>query len=489
MKNIADEKTDNESLSTALEEVNALYVKRIALQSQQDKIEKVLKKSGDLLYSQELNKIKVSNKLAEVNSTVLKSSVDLTNKSYEEKIRLVKEALTAEAEFGRILNTGARAENNAQARELNNLNRLLGESTRITNSQAEASKELSQEQKVLNNVQESLGVTISEINDLFSTPTKTKSKTPTLSEEEQKELQDRLEKQKEFRDEVLFNSKTIVEQEKINFEQRLKDAGIYGIAKENLTADQQKVLEVLKEQHQENLNKLDIEATNDFLSEQQKKYDKEKKQRKQNFNNQIAQIKTVGQAKKLLQDRISSEELSSIDSIEKAKAILKREHEKKELHEQEIYLNNVVHLLENTLTGDNIDGLSLADSVLSEEEQSVQGAWGLYTDFVASEQRQLNAIEKNADKKRKALKRQLDNGLIDQEQYNKRLEGIEAKADKERSAIEYKRAKREKVSAIASIVSNTATGILKSVATSPLTGGMPWAAVVGAIGALQTGLV
>lgn len=559
LKNIADEKADNESLSTALEEVNALYVKRIALQSQQDKIEKVLKKSGDLLYNQELNKIKVSNKLAEVNSTVLKSSVDLTNKSYEEKIRLVKEALIAEADYGRVLNTGARAENNAQARELNNLNRLLGESTRITNSQAKASKELSQEQEVLNNVQESLGITISEINDLFSTPTKTKGKTSTLSEEEQKELQDRLDKQKAFRDEVLFNSKTIVEQEKINFEQRLKDAGIYGIAKENLTADQQKVLEVLKEQHRENINKLDVEATNDFLSEQQKKYDKEKKQRKQNFNNQIAQIKTVGQAKKLLQNRISKEELSSIDSIEKAKAILKREHEKKELHEQEIYLNNVVHLLENTLTGDNVDGLSLADSVLSEEEkenlndriqevllllsqvgvaksnlstptegdpsapdvdllgfnpakweeaskiqdeqlrslaqteivlQSVQGAWGLYSDFVAaSEQRQLNAIEKNADKKRKALKRQLDSGIIDQKQYNKRLEGIEAEADKERSAIEYKSAKREKVSAIASIVSNTATGILKSVAASPLTGGMPWAAVVGAIGALQAGLV
>ena len=47
LQNIKDETTDNDSLTIALKDVNRLYIKRIALQSQQSKINEVLAISGE----------------------------------------------------------------------------------------------------------------------------------------------------------------------------------------------------------------------------------------------------------------------------------------------------------------------------------------------------------------------------------------------------------------------------------------------------------
>ncbi|WP_282037358.1 hypothetical protein, partial [Aquimarina algiphila] len=53
---------------------------------------------------------------------------------------------------------------------------------------------------------------------------------------------------------------------------------------------------------------------------------------------------------------------------------------------------------------------------------ALQNVWGMYNDFLAAnETKQLKSFEKNNDKKKKALKRQLDSGVIDQETYNKEV--------------------------------------------------------------------
>lgn len=69
---------------------------------------------------------------------------------------------------------------------------------------------------------------------------------------------------------------------------------------------------------------------------------------------------------------------------------------------------------------------------------------------------------------------------------------IEARANSEREQLERQKrqvaerqAKFEKMRAVAEIIANTASAIIKSVAASPLTGGMPFAAIAGAIGAAQ----
>ncbi len=120
----------------------------------------------------------------------------------------------------------------------------------------------------------------------------------------------------------------------------------------------------------------------------------------------------------------------------------------------------------------------------------LQNVWGMYSEFLAAnEAKQLKSFEKSNDKKKKALKKQLDSGIIDQETYNKEVEKLDQDLAKKKAEVEYKQAKREQISTLFGIAANTALGIAKAVAASPPTLGMPWTALIGAMGALQAGLV
>ncbi len=98
------------------------------------------------------------------------------------------------------------------------------------------------------------------------------------AEEERKELIKRVEEELAFQEDVLFGAKSLTDQEKINFDNRLKQAGIFGMAREDLTAHQLDVLEILEKEHQDNLNKIKEDALA-----------KEKKMREE----QLAEIKEL----------------------------------------------------------------------------------------------------------------------------------------------------------------------------------------------------
>ncbi|WP_281991407.1 phage tail tape measure protein [Aquimarina aggregata] len=120
----------------------------------------------------------------------------------------------------------------------------------------------------------------------------------------------------------------------------------------------------------------------------------------------------------------------------------------------------------------------------------LQNVWGMYNDFLsANEEKSLSKFKKSNKEKKESLKSQLDSGIIDQETYSKEVGKLDDGLAKKKAEIEFKQAKREKLGALFGIAANTALGIAKSVAASPLTGGMPWSAVVASIGALQAGLV
>ncbi|WP_064967969.1 phage tail tape measure protein [Tenacibaculum ovolyticum] len=122
--------------------------------------------------------------------------------------------------------------------------------------------------------------------------------------------------------------------------------------------------------------------------------------------------------------------------------------------------------------------------------KGLQEAWGMYNKFVSqAEDKQLQKLEQSNNKKKKALKEQLDSGAISQETYNEKIEELDLKLDKKKAEIEYKRAKRERISALFNVASNTASGIMKAVASFPLTGGMPWAGIIAGMGAIQAGMI
>ena len=387
----------------------------------------------------------------------------------------------------------------------------------------------------------------------------------------QKQREKDLIKQEQFRDKVLLSDKSLIQQEIIAHKERLKKAGLFGKERNKLTKLELLVQEKLEAQHQAKIAKIELDATNKFLAKKTKDYKSSQAQRTIANNEELANLKSLNDAKKILSKTLSESELNKIKTFEQAKAVLQRQYDAKELTEKAKHLQDLVNLYTTALQTGEIEGVDFADKILTEEQkevlkeqleqirlklseikkeknaisgiseeeegadlsslnnvdifgftpeqwensfaqldegaskmdkfkqkigqvemvlQSMQQAWGMYSKFVAqNEAKQLRSLEKSNNKKKDSLKRQLDDGVISQDKYNEEIEKLDTQLAKKKAEIEYKQAKRERVGALMSIAANTALGIMKAVAAFPITGGMPWTAIIGAMGALQAGLV
>lgn len=119
----------------------------------------------------------------------------------------------------------------------------------------------------------------------------------------------------------------------------------------------------------------------------------------------------------------------------------------------------------------------------------LKNAFGMYFQFLeAGEKRTMQKFEANNRKKQADLNDQLEKGYITQEVYNARKAKLDAELAKKKAEIEYKQAKREKIMNIASIIGNTAVGVSKALAQGGLIAGVPFAAIVAGLGAIQLAL-
>ncbi|WP_299011993.1 phage tail tape measure protein [uncultured Polaribacter sp.] len=391
------------------------------------------------------------------------------------------------------------------------------------------------------------------------------------AEKQAAELKKQKEAELSYREKVLLSSKSLIEQEIIAHKKRLQKAGLFGKERNKLTKLELLVQEKLEAQHQAKIAKIELDATNKFLAKKTKDYNSAKTKRTIAYNDELANLKSLNDAKKLLSKTLSESELNKIKTFEQAKSVLQRQYDAKELSEKAKHLQELVKLYTTALQTGEIEGVDFADKILTEEQkevlkeqleqirlklseikkeknaisgiseeeegadlsslnnvdifgftpeqwensfkqldegaskmdqfkqkigqvemvlQSMQQAWGMYSKFVAqNEEKQLRALEKSNNKKKDSLKKQLDDGVISQDKYNEEIEKLDTELAKKQAEIEYKQAKRERTAALFSIGANTALGIMKAVASSPWTGGMPWAAIIGAMGALQAGLV
>lgn len=98
---------------------------------------------------------------------------------------------------------------------------------------------------------------------------------------------------------------------------------------------------------------------------------------------------------------------------------------------------------------------------------------------------QLQKVQETYDKEALALADKYALGVLTEAQYNKETLKLEQQKAKDEAKIAREQAIRERAGKVFSVVTDTAMGIVKSVAASPLTAGMPWAAIVAAIGALN----
>jgi TP901 family phage tail tape measure protein len=120
---------------------------------------------------------------------------------------------------------------------------------------------------------------------------------------------------------------------------------------------------------------------------------------------------------------------------------------------------------------------------------AIQAAQNLFAQFdqyqTASENAQLKKYERGQDARKRALKRQLDSGQINQVQYKRKIEELDQELDRKKAEIEYKQAKRQRMMAIANIIMSTAQAIIGIWAQFPKADfGVTAAIMSGVVGAL-----
>lgn len=102
-------------------------------------------------------------------------------------------------------------------------------------------------------------------------------------------------------------------------------------------------------------------------------------------------------------------------------------------------------------------------------------------------EKELNNYTKIQDKKKASLEKQLNEGYITNEDYNKQIQKIEAETANKKAELEYKQAKADKISRIFAIIGNTAVAISSALAAPfPINTYLPF--IVGALGAVQLGV-
>ncbi|MBC7847272.1 MAG: hypothetical protein H7Y10_12345 [Flavobacterium sp.] len=272
---------------------------------------------------------------------------------------------------------------------------------------------------------------------------------------------------------------------------------------------------------------------------------------KQNF--ELAEVTSLAQAKGILAKSLSSDELSKITTLEKAKKAIKEQNLKEQYALEMANLNKIIASYESAINNDK-SGLVLLsdeerDKLLTALDQAkakiaeIKGAgsadakatdvvaatgvdilgydaaaWentfnnldtfqgkidaikmvagaltnafgGYFKALEAGEARTLQKFQNSADKKKRSLADQLEKGAISQEVYNAKVAKIDADIARKKAEIEYKQAKRQKAMAIVNAIVNTAVGIMQAYAQLGPIGGTIAAVLIGAMGALEVATI
>lgn len=384
------------------------------------------------------------------------------------------------------------------------------------------------------------------------------------------ELEKRQLAEQKYRQSLINPMNELIEQEDAANEQRLQKAGLFGVRKADLEAqllaatkannekeiasvkDKIRAIEILEGIHQAKLNQIDAKTMKDSIDTKQRTFETELADLRIKNNVELSEVKTLADAKALLQESMSPRELDNIRTLADAKKALQKKNQDEETEFTRKHLEHLLRILQDTMASGEMDGLNLSDKILSDEEKEALekkilevknllaglknptgtgeedlrqsslekvdilgftasdwdqmfenlengkigvddlamaahgliNAWQMYNQFVeAGERKQLQEFEANTNKKKQALKKQLDSGQISQEKYNEELEKLDSELEKKRSEFEYKAAKRDKAVALMNAIVSTAASVAR-VAWNPVL-----AAIVGAIGAAQIAII
>jgi TP901 family phage tail tape measure protein len=368
-----------------------------------------------------------------------------------------------------------------------------------------------------------------------------------------KAAQKQAEQEAELRRKYIIGQLDLVAQEKIAYEERLKAAGLYYLRKDEMSTEQLLAYEAMEDEHLQKLNDITSKRLDENLQTREDQYKADLQALKTLHNEEYKSFETMEQIKSFLRDKVSRETLDGITNMRQAQIALDKHYlaEEEELTRQ--YLNGLLQDLQILASTGQLEGVDLANQILSPEQkaeleariaqiklmlselglgsgteieadrgerrrdvdvlgfsvddwqtffdnldkgkvgfnemlmgvQALQGVYATYAAYVsAGERKQLQEYESANRKKQDILKKQLDAGIINQDQYNNQIEKLNADLDKKKAVFDRNEAKRERNIALMTAIVQGAAAVNSALKLGPV-----FAAIVGALAAVQVGTI
>ena len=350
------------------------------------------------------------------------------------------------------------------------------------------------------------------------------------------EIVDYTPKQKDF----LF-PKSAMEHEKISYQERLKEFGLFNKQVEDMTKLESNVLKSLNQEHQDNITRIAndeasskvnslVSSLDDRIAIMKNQHlrelavqtltDDERKALSEKHQEEMAKVLISGYTDIAteLRTAIHSETLGEmILTPEQTNVILKLlqqiEDKRNKVLENppanskdggfygplnEKSKSTSIPIIGGTAgewdemfkSFDDWDTVTMEDkaqavaAAVGMSFQAIGGAFSAMNQLMtASENKELDNFQRNQESKEHILKRQLDAGGISQDAYNAKMVAMQEEMDKKREEADIKQAKRNKVQAIIDALAATSVAVASALPNIPLS------IVVGALGLAQVGMI
>ncbi|MBD3630525.1 phage tail tape measure protein [Cyclobacterium sp.] len=187
-------------------------------------------------------------------------------------------------------------------------------------------------------------------------------------------LANELQKQAEYRQKVLEGQMSLIEQERLAYQKRLQEAGIFGKQREDMTKEEIRVKEALEKEHYANLNQLDADALKTSIEQKQTAFNQELQELRIAHNEQYKEIKSLEEARAFLRDDLSAEALAGLRNMRQAQQEIDKKFRREEEALVKAHLQDLQSELRAVLETGQWEGLDLSDRILSDEERETINA-------------------------------------------------------------------------------------------------------------------
>lgn len=338
----------------------------------------------------------------------------------------------------------------------------------------------------------------------------------------------------------------LVAGEKNAYEKRLQDLGLFGKAREDMTAAELAAIENLERNHTAKLQRIYMDQLEREFKAKQADTQRSANLLKIERNEQLAGANTFAKKRALIQQLMGADMARQARTDKQADRILKEYYNRIESEEAERHLEGLLkhyqaYMAEaRKITEDGSPMLNDAEIIRLQEiidelqkqladirtveptegpESNVdilgftEDKWEQFFEHLdtgkmkiedwqlaiavvgqafsavselmsAAENREFKNYEKSQQKKKKSLDARLKSGQISEAQHAQMIEQIDEELDRKKAELERKQATREKALKIFEAITNTAVSITAALKAGPIIGPI-LAAVVGALGAVQ----